>query len=124
MSTNKPWGGRFSEATDPIVERFSTSIHFDRVLARHDLRGSRAQARMLGSTGLISNEDALTLVAGLDQIAKEVEDDTLPLDPALEDYPPVREPTDVSIDHAMSTSFGFGGTNAALVLSRTARRSS
>ncbi|MEZ4291287.1 MAG: hypothetical protein R3E53_12435 [Myxococcota bacterium] len=47
----KPWGGRFSEATDPTVERFSASIHFDRVLARHDIRGSKAQARMLGEAG-------------------------------------------------------------------------
>lgn len=45
-----------------------------------------------------------------------------PLDPALEDFPPLREPLDLAVDHAMSTSFGFGGTNAALVLSRTPRR--
>jgi len=85
MSTNKPWGGRFSGATDPTVERFSASIHFDRVLARHDLRGSRAQARMLGSAGLISAEDVAALLGGLDVIAKELENDSFPFDPALED---------------------------------------
>ena len=85
MSTNKPWGGRFSEATDPTVERFSTSIHFDRVLARHDLRGSRAQARMLGKSGLISNEDSEALLRGLDLVAGEIEDGSFPFDAALED---------------------------------------
>ncbi len=85
MSTNKPWGGRFSEATDPTVERFSTSIHFDRVLARHDLRGSRAQARMLGKSGLISNEDSEALLRGLDLVAGEIEAGSFPFDPALED---------------------------------------
>ncbi len=85
MSTNKPWGGRFSGATDPTVERFSASIHFDRVLARHDIRGSRAQARMLGNAGLISADDAADLLGGLDLIAKEIEDGTFPFDPALED---------------------------------------
>jgi argininosuccinate lyase len=85
MSTNKPWGGRFSGATDPTVERFSASIHFDRVLARHDIRGSRAQARMLGNAGLISADDAAGLLGGLDLIAKEIEDGTFPFDPALED---------------------------------------
>ena len=85
MSSNKPWGGRFSEATDPTVERFSTSIHFDRVLARFDLRGSRAQARMLGKSGLISNEDAEALLRGLDLVATELEDGSFPFDPALED---------------------------------------
>ena len=81
----KPWGGRFSEATDPTVERFSASIHFDRALARHDLRGSKAQARMLGRTGLISAEEAEELVAGLDRIAEEIEEGSFPFDPALED---------------------------------------
>ena len=85
MSTNKPWGGRFSEATDPTVERFSASIHFDRVLARHDIRGSRAQARMLGKAELISADEALELLRGLDLIASEIEAGSFPFDPALED---------------------------------------
>jgi argininosuccinate lyase len=85
MSTNKPWGGRFSEAMDPTVERFSASIHFDRALARHDLRGSRAQARMLGHTELIPAEDAEALLRGLDLIASEIEEDRFPFDPAFED---------------------------------------
>ena len=44
-----------------------------------------------------------------------------PLDPAFADYPPVREPEDVEFEHALSCSFGFGGTNAALVLAKQAR---
>jgi argininosuccinate lyase len=83
--TIKPWGGRFSEATDPTVERFSASIHFDKVLAHHDIRGSKAQARMLGRAGLIEEDEALALVAGLDRIAEELEDGRFPFDPALED---------------------------------------
>jgi 3-oxoacyl-[acyl-carrier-protein] synthase I len=46
---------------------------------------------------------------------------TEPLDPALEDYPPVRKPTDAEMTYAMSNSFGFGGTNVALVLSKQPR---
>jgi 3-oxoacyl-[acyl-carrier-protein] synthase-1 len=41
----------------------------------------------------------------------------LPLDPALEDYAPVTEPTRAELRYALSNSFGFGGTNATLVLS-------
>ncbi|MEQ9318596.1 MAG: beta-ketoacyl-[acyl-carrier-protein] synthase family protein [Polyangiaceae bacterium] len=44
-----------------------------------------------------------------------------PLDPELADYPPVREPTATTMDHAVSNSFGFGGTNVALVLSKHPR---
>ncbi len=39
-----------------------------------------------------------------------------PLDPAIQDYPPVLEPTDLPIRLALSNSFGFGGTNTSLAL--------
>ena len=48
MSRDKPWGGRFQASTDSAVERFTASIDFDRALARYDIRGSIAHARMLG----------------------------------------------------------------------------
>jgi 3-oxoacyl-[acyl-carrier-protein] synthase-1 len=41
-----------------------------------------------------------------------------PLDPELEEYPPVVRPTAQPLRLALSNSFGFGGTNVALVLAR------
>ncbi len=81
----KLWGGRFSEATDPIVERFSASVHFDKALARYDIRGSIAHARMLGDAQLIPAADVETLVGGLNAILAEIEAGDFPFDPALED---------------------------------------
>jgi argininosuccinate lyase len=83
--SRKLWGGRFKAATDPTVERFSASIHFDQALARYDIRGSIAHARMLGRTDLIPAADADALVAGLEKIAREIEAGEFPFDPALED---------------------------------------
>ena len=40
-----------------------------------------------------------------------------PLDPELADYPPLTAPGNSEVRFAMSNSFGFGGTNATLVLS-------
>jgi argininosuccinate lyase len=81
----KLWGGRFEQATDAAVERFTASVHFDRALARYDLQVSAAHAEMLERAGLISREDGAALRSGLEQIAAEIESDTFPLDPALED---------------------------------------
>jgi argininosuccinate lyase len=81
----KPWGGRFDEATNPTVERFSASVHFDRALARYDIRGSVAHARMLGRTGLVSEQDVETLVTGLRKIEQELELGEFPFDPSFED---------------------------------------
>ena len=40
------------------------------------------------------------------------------LDPAFEDLPIVRQRLDRSLETVMSNSFGFGGTNGCLVMSR------
>jgi argininosuccinate lyase len=83
--SEKLWGGRFEGKTDAVVERFTSSVHFDRALARFDLRGSTAHARMLATTGLISADDERALVEGLAEIAAQIEAGSFPFDPALED---------------------------------------
>jgi argininosuccinate lyase len=84
-SRGKPWGGRFRQATDPAVERFTASIHFDAALARHDLLASMAHVRMLRKQGLVSESDEAALLAGLESISREVEAGSFALDPGLED---------------------------------------
>jgi argininosuccinate lyase len=81
----KLWGGRFREPTHPSVERFSASIGFDRALARYDIRGSLAHARMLAAQGLVPEAEARALVRGLEEIAAEIEAGRFPFDERLED---------------------------------------
>jgi argininosuccinate lyase len=45
------WGGRFSEATDSFVQRFTASVGFDQRMAEQDIRGSLAHAQMLTCQG-------------------------------------------------------------------------
>ena len=71
--TNKLWGGRFTGKTDPLMEKFNASIHFDRRLWRADLEGSKAYARAIARAGIITQEEAAALVSGLDEIALEWE---------------------------------------------------
>ena len=62
---------------DPAAAALNASIDFDRRLLRDDVRGSQAHARMLAAVGLISADDADAIVAGLDQVAGEIEAGTL-----------------------------------------------
>lgn len=83
--THKPWDGRFAEQTDQAVEAFTSSIAIDRRLYREDILGSIAHCRMLARTGIISEEDAGQLVAGLEQIREEIDTDRFVFDDRLED---------------------------------------
>ncbi len=85
MPTTKPWGGRFSESTDEVVEAFTCSVETDAHIALDDVEGSIAHAGMLAHVGLISAEDADAIAAGLKQIKGEVERDEFVWDPKLED---------------------------------------
>jgi argininosuccinate lyase len=74
MTTQKkPWGGRFKEQTNRIVEAFTASLSYDRRLYRHDIEGSMAHCRMLAKTGLITRAEARQMIAGLEGIRKDIE---------------------------------------------------
>ena len=67
----KLWGGRFSKATDGLVDDFHSSISFDQRLYEQDITGSIAHATMLGEQGIIPAADADAIVAGLQGILED-----------------------------------------------------
>lgn len=81
----KAWAGRFQKQTDPVVEEFTASIHVDSRLADADIRGSIAHARMLAACGIIPEEDARTIIRGLEELAADFRAGKVELDPACED---------------------------------------
>lgn len=67
------WAGRFSAAPTGELERFGASLPFDKRMWRQDIRGSKAHAAMLAHRGVISQQDADAIRAGLDDIAGQIE---------------------------------------------------
>lgn len=82
---DKLWGGRFAESTDAFVEEFTASINFDKRLYKHDLQGSRAHARMLGKAGILTEEDVVAILSGLDEIEADIETGKIEWSVSLED---------------------------------------
>ena len=70
---NKAWSGRFSEAVDELVKRYTASVDFDKRLAIADITGSLAHARMLARQGIIAASDLAAIESGMAQIRGEVE---------------------------------------------------
>ena len=82
---SKLWGGRFTKQTDRFTDHFHSSISFDSRMYREDITGSMAHAKMLGKQGIISQEDADTIVAALTEILADIEAGKVTFDEQAED---------------------------------------
>ena len=71
--TEKPWGGRFTGATDRFVEEFTQSVSFDQRLAPYDIQGSLAHVAMLARTGVLAQAECEQITDGLNAILAEIE---------------------------------------------------
>ena len=81
----KMWAGRTDGAVDELADDFNSSIHFDCRMYRQDITGSMAHAAMLAAQGILSQQDADTLIAGLDDILQDLESGSLQFDMSCED---------------------------------------
>jgi len=72
-STDKTWSERFSEPVSELVKRYTASVSFDQRLARHDIKGSLAHARMLVKQGIIPADDLAAIESGMTAILAEIE---------------------------------------------------
>ncbi|GAX25242.1 argininosuccinate lyase [Fistulifera solaris] len=78
-------GGRFSGGTDPIMEKFNESLSFDKRMWAQDIRGSIAYAKANIKTGILTQEEADQIVAGLEQVHQEWANGTFEAKPGDED---------------------------------------
>lgn len=81
----KPWAGRFVEATDAFVERFTASIDFDRRLYRYDIEGSIAHATMLARVGVLTDNERQAIVMGLEAVGSDIDNGDFHWSVQLED---------------------------------------
>jgi argininosuccinate lyase len=72
QDTSKLWGGRFSEATDSFVQRFTASVNFDQRMATEDITGSLAHAEMLCAVGVLDQAELAEIRQGLAQVQAEI----------------------------------------------------
>jgi argininosuccinate lyase len=66
----KMWSGRFRQPLDPQFERWQRSFDFDRRLLSYELAASGAHARALKNAGVISADELISLLEGLQQIGE------------------------------------------------------
>jgi len=81
----KPWKGRFTAATDKLVEEYTESISFDQRLYEVDIQGSKAHASMLAKVGVLTNTERDAIISGLDRILEDIEQGNFSWSRTLED---------------------------------------
>jgi argininosuccinate lyase len=76
---------RFSRPADEFAARFVASIGADQNLVPQDIRGSIAHAKMLGKQGILTEQETIGIVCGLEQVLREWTSGDLRLTVAHED---------------------------------------
>lgn len=79
------WGGRFTKETDKLVYNFNASISFDQKFLKEDIEGSSAHVVMLAKQGILTAEEKIEILNGLDSIRKDVEEGRLKITDEYED---------------------------------------
>ena len=65
---SKVWSNRFDDSLDPFIQKFNSSIEFDKELIIEDLEGSIAHARMLGKMNVITLLESQKIIEALNEI--------------------------------------------------------
>ncbi len=81
----KMWAGRTDGVTEQLADDFNSSIRFDSKMYKQDITGSMAHAAMLGAQNIITQQEADTLIAGLEGILADLESGALTFDMTCED---------------------------------------
>jgi argininosuccinate lyase len=67
----KMWSGRFRQPLDPDFERWQRSFSFDKQLLQYELAASGAHARALKNAGILSPDELISILEGLQQVGEK-----------------------------------------------------
>ena len=81
----KMWAGRTDGAVSAVADDFNSSIHFDKKMYRHDIKGSMEHALMLSAKGIITAAEYEEIREGLSSVLSDIECGKLPFDESAED---------------------------------------
>jgi argininosuccinate lyase len=81
----KMWSGRFRQPLDPGFERWQRSFDFDRRLLKYELVASAAHARALKNAGVLSANELISILEGLQKIGESAAANGLVEDAEAED---------------------------------------
>ena len=81
----KMWAGRFEKALDKSADDFNSSIHFDKKMYAHDIKGSLEHAAMLCAVGILTEEELKKISDGLIGILDDLNSGKLQFDENAED---------------------------------------
>ena len=72
-SNKKFWSGRFSENTAILLDKFNSSLSFDKRLYKEDITCSIAYTKTLAHSKIISKHESEEIIRGLNKIFEEIE---------------------------------------------------
>src|SRR5207245_10003651 len=81
----KMWSGRFRQSLDPAFESWQRSFEFDRRLLKYEIQASAAHARALKKVGVLSADELISVLQGLEQIGEKAASPQFLDDPEAED---------------------------------------
>lgn len=79
------WGGRFTKETNQLVYNFNASISFDQKFYKQDILGSIAHVTMLAAVNILTDLEKSEIIAGLEGILNDVENNSLSISSQYED---------------------------------------
>src|SRR2546427_6342907 len=67
----KMWSGRFRQPLDPEFEHWQRSFSFDKRLLKYEIAASSAHARALKNARILSADELISILEGLQQIGEK-----------------------------------------------------